>query len=310
MAGRPWTTDEDNLLRKLVTKRTQSYEQMVPQFNGRTSTSLRRHAIDSLGINQKGRIHRRHSYNQAFFSVPNPINSYVAGYWAADGHVTDSWCTKVVAIELSHLEWHQLETFKQLMEYSGDVRDSSYSYREQMCALRFYGAYQLAADLETHFGVGPRKSHRLPAPRLDSPHLQLCYLAGLLDGDGSVVISNTNQLCVSYTSASNAIVEWVKTFTNSLGLRSIARNHKEPSVCRLSHAEAWTYRLYGLKAIDLIRRVQALKAEGIPILDRKWDNPLLNSYIRDYLAKHDISDLQPISASESGVYPRTASLAA
>lgn len=280
-----WTPEESKLLGELVTGGKHSYNQMVPFFIGRSGTSLRKHAISALGMNQKGHIHKLHSYNQTFFAVPNPINSYVAGFWAADGHVTDNPTTRLIAIELSHTERHQLETFKKLMEYTGDVKDSSYPGREAMCALRLYSAYQLASDLEKNFGIGPRKTHRLPAPNLIDSHLQLCYLAGLLDGDGCVCISNQDRLSIQYASSSLEIINWVKSFTDSLNLTTIRIKRGGEIHDLRPAANAYRYQIAGMKAVDLIKRVQGLKAEGVPILNRKWDNPTLNAYIADYEAR-------------------------
>lgn len=288
MSYKPWTVEEENQLRELVTARQYSYNQMTQFFTGRSGTGLRKHAIDYLKMNQKGRVHFKYSYNQAFFAVPNPVNCYVAGYYAADGHIADNPTTRLLCMELSHLEWHQLETFKRLMEYTGPIRDSSYPGRDKMCALRLYSAYQITADLEKHFGLTPRKTHRLPAPNLADPHLQLCYLVGLIDGDGCMQISNTNRLSISYTSSSRTIVEWVKSFVDSLGLSSIKRGRRGNVRSASNSTEAYTYQVCGLKAIDLIKRVQKLKSEGIPILDRKWDNDRLNAYIRDFETTHHI----------------------
>lgn len=290
MTYRLWTPDEDQRLVRLVNENRLSYREMASQFPGRSATSLLKHARNGLNLTRDGFVYCKHSYDKTFFSVPNPVNCYVAGYWAADGHVTDNPTTRVVAIELSHEEWHQLETFKQLMRYSGLVKDSSYpNGHEGLCALRLYGEYQLANDLETHFGVTPRKTHRLPAPSLTDPRLKLCYLAGLLDGDGCVHISTTDRLSISYTSASEAIVLWVKQFIESLGLRSLRKDRSGNVNLAWGDTKAWSYQVCGLKAIDLVHRVQALKQDDVPILDRKWDNPRLNEYISTFLAKHELT---------------------
>ena len=157
-----------------------------------------------------------------------------------------------------------------------------------MCALRLYAAHQITADLERNFGLTPRKTHRLPAPNLTDPHLRLCYLAGLLDGDGCVHLNTQDRLVIRYVSCSKTIVEWVKSFVESLDLNSIARNKRICEVCLDPRANAWLYQIAGAKAIDLVHRIQALKKEGIPILDRKWDNDRLNTYIRAFEEKHQI----------------------
>ena len=294
----PWSPEEENRLREMLALKRYSFNQLAPFFPGRNGNSLRKHALVHMGLSNEGFILHKHSYNQRFFETPNPVNCYVAGYYAADGHIADNPTTRILTMTLSNIEWHQLETFKRLFEYTGPVVDTSYDYAPNMCALRLYGAHQITADLERNFGLTPRKTHRLPAPNLTDPHLQLCYLAGLLDGDGCVHISKYGFIVISYVSASRAIVEWVKGFTNSLNLLSVRKGRKG-EILTTSGIAAYTYKIVGAKAIDLIKRIQCLKKEGLPILDRKWDNERLNSYIRDFEARHGITI--PIIASSTSV---------
>ena len=288
MSYQLWTPTEDSLLRELVATKKYSYRQMASHFPGRSGISLMKRARNYLDLSHNDFVLHKYTYNQHFFAVPNPINCYVAGYYAADGCITDNPTTRVLAMSLSHQEWHQLETFKKLMEYSGPVVDDSYPYRPNMCALRLYSAYQLAEDLERNFGITKGKTFRLPPPNITDPHLQLCYLAGLLDGDGCVHIANTGMLMISYASASKMIVDWVKGFIDSLNLHTFKRG-RHFTIRKDPNSAAYIFAVAGAKAVDLVHRIQALKKEGIPILDRKWDNERLNTYIRAFEEKHQIS---------------------
>jgi hypothetical protein len=287
---RPWTTEEDNLLRELLATKKLSFNQMARHFPGRNGTSLRKHARVHLGLANEGFVLRKHTYNQAFFQTPNPINCYVAGFYAADGYIGDNPTTRLLTISLAPQDGHQVETFKQLMEYSGNVTIDSRSHegRCDMHSLRLYSAYQITADLERNFGLTNRKTHRIPAPNLTDPHLKLCYLAGLLDGDGCVHINVQNRVVVRYVSASRAIVDWVKAFVDGMGLQTLKRG-RHYRVRKETDSAAFAFTVGGLKAVDLIRRIQRLKAEGIPILDRKWDNPRINAYISDFCARHGVT---------------------
>lgn len=40
--------------------------------------------------------------------------------------------------------------------------------------------------------------------------------------------------------------------------------------------------------MDLISKVQELKKEGVPVLDRKWDNEKLNNYIKEFKKHHGL----------------------
>jgi hypothetical protein len=286
MARTFWTPEEDNRLRELLALKTLSFNQMVVHFPGRTGSGIRGRAGKQLGLNNKGFIATKYTYNKRFFETPNPLNCYVAGFYAADGSIQDNPTTRLLAISLAPEDGHQVETFKRLFDYTGPVivDQREHEGRCNMHTLRLYSAYELAADLERIFGLTPRKTHRLPAPLITDPHLQLCYLAGLLDGDGCVCIDKIGQISLSYVSSSRTIVEWVKAFTDSLNLYTL---RPRPNV--ISQAGKWNaYRYYlsGYKAIDLILRIQALKKEGLPILNRKWDNERLNLFIDAYETKH------------------------
>ncbi len=287
---RQWTTEEDNLLRELMSTKTLSFRQMATRFPGRNATSLRKHARVHLGLDNDGFIFHKHTYNQAFFAIPNPINCYVAGFYAADGYVGDNITTRVLAISLAPKDGHQVETFKRLLGYSGNITIDQREHLGHcnMHSLRLYSAYEIAADLERNFGLSYPKTFRIPAPNLTDPHLQLCYLAGLLDGDGCVHIGNKNTVLIRYVSASRDVVDWIKSFVDSMGLQTLKRG-RHYTVCKEKRSAAYSFAVAGLKALDLIKRVQRLKAEGVPILDRKWDHPRINAYISEFCEKHGVT---------------------
>lgn len=290
MAGKPWTPEEHNKLRELVALKKYSFNQMAAHFEGRTGTSLRKNAL-KMGLTNEGFILFKHACDRDFFATPNLINCYVAGFYAADGCITDNPTTRVLALVISTSDVEQLRKFKTLFKYTGRI-DTMEARGDRigpqgkvmrcgsMSALRLYSAYKMTEDLEKHFGLTPNKTYRLPPPSLNDPRLKLCYIAGLLDGDGCVHINTQNQLIITYTSSSRSIMDWFKTEIESMGLRSL--KDKGGIVRRISHANAYIYQVSGLKAIDLIRRVQRLKLEGVPLLDRKWDNDRLNTYMADF----------------------------
>ncbi len=287
-----WTPEEDALLIELVKLNRVCYPEMVKHFNGRSRASLQKRAL-RLGLSRDGFVYRKHYYNQAFFEIPNPINCYVAGFYAADGCIGDNPTTRYLSISLAMKDGHQVDTFARLIGYTGQVATDPKEYwgpdHSDMRSLRLYGAQQITADLERVFGLTPAKTFRIPAPNLEDPHLKLCYLAGLLDGDGCVHISIHGYISIKYASSSKTIVEWVKTYTDSLKLKGIRTYNTGPSISSTHNERAYIYAICGAKAIDLIERVQKLKLEGVPILDRKWDNPQINNYIQQFKEKHNIN---------------------
>jgi hypothetical protein len=273
-----------------MSTKTMSFRQIALHFSGRSATSVRKHALVHLGLSNEGFVAHKHTYDQTFFAVPNPINCYVAGFYAADGYIGNNPTTRLLTISLAPQDGHQVETFKRLLNYSGNI---TVDLREHlghcnMHSLRLYSAYQITADLERNFGLTDRKTYRLPAPNLTDPHLQLCYLAGLLDGDGCVHINSQGRVVIRYLSASRTIVDWVKAFIDGMALKTLKRG-RHYVVKKEKDSAAYGFTVGGLKALDLITRIQRLKMEGVPILDRKWDNPRINAYISDFCMKHGVT---------------------
>lgn len=290
-----WTTEEDNLLRDLIATKKYSFRQMAVHFTDRTGTALRKHALKYLNLRHDDFVFRKHAYNRTFFETPSPLNCYVAGYYAADGCITDNPTTRVLAICSASTDLHQMETFKKLLGYTGSVSVETYTSKlpngvirpQTMCWLRLYGAHQITADLKRNFGLDHLKMYHMPAPGLTDEHLKLCYLVGLFDGDGCVHVNVYGKVVIRYVSASRAIVEWVKTTIESMGLRTL-KPGRHFAIVKEANSAAYAYAFGGYKALDFIRRAQRLKAEGIPILDRKWDNPRVNAAIKDFETIHGV----------------------
>lgn len=279
-----WTTQEENLLRELLSQKKYSFNQMAKFFDGRTGTALRKHALKYMKLTNEDFINKKYSYNQNFFEIPNVINSYVAGFYAADGVVSET-STKYLSLILSDKELDQLNKFKNLFEYTGTVNPRNYSGKENMYGLLLCSADKLTTDLEKNFNVDQNKTYRLPPPNLNDPQLILAYIIGILDGDGCVHMNTQDKLTITYTSSSLKIVEWIKEEIEKMNLKTIRERFAKISKC--SHANAYNYQVSGAKAISLIKKARELKKLGVPILDRKWDNEALNKYIEEFERKFD-----------------------
>ena len=60
--------------------------------------------------------------NESFFTVPNPLNCYWAGFIAADGSITcRSDFDKSLFFKLSTKDLKHLETFKEQIEHKGNL---------------------------------------------------------------------------------------------------------------------------------------------------------------------------------------------
>lgn len=286
MAYKNWTAEEESLLKNLLSEKKYSFNQMAKSFEGRSGNSLRKHALQYMDLTNENFIFKKYSYDQDFFVIPNIINCYVAGFYAADGCISDNTSTRVLSLVLSGIELEQLQKFKELFKFDGEVRPFNYSGKQNMYGLVLYSAYKITEDLEKNFNLTSNKVYRLPPPNLIDEKLKLSYLIGILDGDGCVHISNQNKLMITYTSSSLEIMEWVKNKIESMNLDTI--RDRGGKIRKCNHANAYNYQISGMKAISLISKAQELKKEGVPILDRKWDNERLNNYIKEFKEKHNI----------------------
>lgn len=281
--NKKWSVEEENKLRELLSLKKYSFEEMAKFFDNRMGRSLG-HRAKKLGLNNKDHKSKKYSHDEMFFETPNPINSYIAGFYAADGSVYGK-STAIVSLAIHGNDSHQLQKFKEYFKYDGII---SKSKRDNLVTLRIYSADKWHEDLYKNFNLASNKTYRLPPPNLQDKDLILCYIAGLLDGDGSVFISGQNTLAVCYTSSSLLIMEWVKNQIEILNLK-ILRNRDLPEIRKCNHANAYEYRFTGSRAIHFIKIIQDLaKKYNLPILKRKWDNDKLNNYISEFLVRNNI----------------------
>lgn len=283
MAYKLWTPEEETLLKDLVSTGLYSYRDMEKFFPGRTLSSLTKHARIYLNIHNNIYKQHKYTYTKGFFATPNILNSYVAGFWAADGCVRlIPPASPVLRLDLGTEDLEYLKTMKDLLGYTGIItptkRKKSTTHYFQMTVSDEY-----RLDLERNFGIIPRKTKHLSPPNLPSLDMKIAFLIGLLDGDGCVHLNYRNSLSIGYTSCSRRAVEWYEMVMKLLNLPSIQRNTKIPKIRELTHAKAFFLAYSGARAVAFVKLVQSFAAHyNLPILRRKWDTSELNAYIRRF----------------------------
>lgn len=291
MAGIPWTDSEIQLLKEKTSLGSLSFKKMTAFFPGRTSDSLQLKArsmdLDNNYVNHKW------TYNKEFFHTPNYINCFYAGWLAADGNLSKIAESKS---QYCNLRWacHSIdlpmvELFKKYIEYNGNIRiwirDSSSEKHPKNCGehciIALNGIGQMENDLKLNFGIAPNKTYNLPPPILDKLELKLAYIVGYINGDGCVH-SNDRNLSIGFTSSSINILNWLKNLIDSFNLpmNKVGRN---ANVNKMNHANCYHLTYNGTRAIYLY---WLLKRVPVPILDRKWNNPKVESFISQQLSNH------------------------
>lgn len=275
---RHWTTEDDNRLRSYASK-IPAHE--IGKLLQRTRPAVF-HRMKALGIENHYVRPRTYDRDDAFFSVPNAINSYYAGYIAADGSIDGK--EHAVRWSAEETDRGSLEGFKKHTRYEGPI-----GFKLNMAGLGknpsrqnfldVYGAAQWCKDLEENFGVVPQKTHRVEPPHTASDFLNACFIRGYIDGDGSISFTDRGSWAISVTSCSPRILEFIKAFvdrhfTSEFTTRRGNVNHYE------NH---YVYIIKGYRAIQFFEFMRALP---VPMLARKWDNPEILRVMEIRKAKH------------------------
>ncbi len=141
-----------------------------------------------------------HTKNRQFFDIPNDLNNVIAGFFAADGCITtrdDRFVICLARKDLGHLE-----AIRNHLEYSGPLthrqtkggiyrrRGKEYIVKKSECStLQIADCREWVTALNQYWNITPRKTNTLQPPNLTNLRHILCYLSGLIDGDGWVCLN-------------------------------------------------------------------------------------------------------------------------
>ncbi len=293
MAYKNWTEEEESHLRELVATGKYSYRQIGALMN-RSLASITCHARQYLDINNNVYESRKYHHDVNFFKVPNLINSYVAGFLAADGCVRQSkkgyWTLR---LELSVLDVNHLNLIKNLLGHDGPITHH-YKKGHEMVFFAISISENYVKDLAT-FGIIPRKAHRLTPPSFSDFSLKFSYLLGLLDGDGCIHLSNVNSLSVGMTSSSRVAVEWYKTLVDGMNLPMVKRKPANILKPRDNNVLMMVYA--GARAVCLVQLGKLFATKhSLPILHRKWRRPHIDMYINNFYIEYPSFKFDPAEA--------------
>ena len=133
---------------------------------------------------------RKYSVDDNFFAVPNELNSYYAGFIAADGCIIEkqlkNCTTKYLNIAIHSKDVELLEQFKKDINYNGPI---SYYKNNEFVRISI-NSTKIVDDLRTNFNITPRKTFTLEPPNLIETSQIASFIIGYIDGDGSISFSN------------------------------------------------------------------------------------------------------------------------
>lgn len=147
----------------------------------RTPASIRWKAQELKIKADRSITNKQNELDHNFFEKPSPLNCYIAGLIAADGSVN----TKRKSVWFFQKEKDLVEYIKNSLSSTNVIyyrkRKNTEEYSIQ------FTSEKLVSDLKTNFGISDNKSKiGLPIPNIQDKNLIACYVAGLIDGDGSI----------------------------------------------------------------------------------------------------------------------------
>lgn len=247
-----WSEDEKTILVKNYGKI--SYQQIETLLPGRTWFQIRNQA-NYLGLTGNSNLGRKYSANTHFFSVPSVLNCYWAGFIAADGCIQN----KKLSIGLSVLDENHVHKFIEDVAYTGNP------YYKGSTVTVTISCKQIVDDLLRNFNITERKSLTLKPPNINDEVLIASYIAGLIDGDGSISSKRENNVCITLYGTS-FILEWVKTYFDKWTTKTNYKNSEVRLVKDSRHLSY--YHICSSRAVQISQRLLSL---DIPRLSRKWD---------------------------------------
>lgn len=195
------------------------------------------------------------------------LSAYWAGFMMADGYFYrrggSSKKASCIVLQLAEKDSRHVSKF---IEFLGTPASAYHLESNGFPATRvdiYKGSEGYMSELEKRFPLRltPEKSWRFSEiPR----GLQMPFLTGFIDGDGSVIWDNNNAKAVQIFGETELFIQEVKHFLN-LRYPPIRPNRIKKGVTPLKNG--FIFRLQGTRAALMVEEVSKMK---LPFLERKW----------------------------------------
>lgn len=294
LKGVLWTKEEDDLLRRYLGE-GKSFQQVSDLIQTRNRQSCESRAkklkIRSTFVWQKKKT------NETFWSIPNALNCYWAGFAATDGCLTYYKKIKTNTDMYSFQFLLGLKDLKQVEKFKQDTQsENEISLLKSKLDIRFckitVSCCQWGLDLQKNFNITPRKTFTLQPPNLTNESLIFSFIIGAVDGDGCIRLNSKRLPVVYLTGASYNFIKWVFDILLKYFPRSLTGTVPKIYTRKGENSPKYDISLSGLRACQII---DYLRQYSCPKLSRKWDQPevleIIDQYKKDYPEFFDFSHL-------------------
>ncbi|BAY33709.1 hypothetical protein NIES2107_56100 [Nostoc carneum NIES-2107] len=281
-----WTDWEDQIIRENFPAKTA--REIAAMLNNRSKHSVQQRIRD-LGI-QGVQWACTHSANRQFFSEPNILNSYWAGFIAADGCICEhkNCSTKSLKISITQGDHYLLERFVSDTEFTGIVsldqaKESIINGRKlnvkPTVSISVSCAQEWFVDLEKNFNITPRKSLTLQPPDNLDRECSLAYIKGFFDGDGCAHIRKNGYLNIVFYGTFECLT-WIKSICDEIAPNYTDdwRERQRKTADVFQKDKIFNYCIGEYRAEILAKEILKL---DIPGMSRKWDK------IQEHLKKKE-----------------------
>ncbi|MEQ3697728.1 MAG: hypothetical protein ABNH02_12350 [Pseudomonadales bacterium] len=263
--GLPYTKADDAVLRRSIKDGLRYFE--IASLLGRSDGSVKQRARRlSLRNDEDEHYKRIYSLNDQSFNEVTLESSYWAGFLAADGCIKSNG--RGFSLELQGTDETHLAKLLSFLQSNAKIayRSMSITNHKKLYASVNFTSKQIVDDLKKNFNITQHKSLTLEPPSLETINLQMAFVCGVIDGDGSVqFVRNlrTNRFSVAVVSASKVFIEWLNNVCSTvLTLKQKTIHQRE----RLN--TIYTIIFYENEARQLMRLLYDNLAHDLP-LERK-----------------------------------------
>lgn len=271
-----WTNWEDQIIKENFPVKTAREIALMLDHRSKHSVQQR---IRQLGI-QGEQWACKHSANNEFFSQPNILNAYWAGFIAADGCIAEhkECSTKILMISITQGDRYLLERFASDTEFTGSVRldkvkDSIINGRKlnvkPTVSISVSCAQKWFVDLERNFKITPRKSLTLQPPGNLDQECSLAYIKGFFDGDGCAHLRKNGYFNMVFYGTFECLT-WIKTICNEIAPQYTDnwRIKRRKTAGVFQRDKIFNYCIGEYRAEILAKKLLKLELPGMA---RKWD---------------------------------------